>query len=458
MQTRLLGIFVAALALASAACDPDELLEVRDPDVVLPENLSGPQAIPTVYNGALGDFGVAYNSGTGDAMVSTVGLMTDEFFHSGTFPTRQEFERRNINRVNGTLLGVFRNVHRARRALENAADFIKANAAQPLGATEAAQTAEMHSLAGFTYIFFAENYCSGMPYSKVEGGELQYGGPQTTVQTLDIAIAHFDSALKYAGLAGSAAQTNLARVGKARAQLNKGDFAGAAATAAPVPTSFVYRINHSITSARQENSLHSLQFVQRRWSLANNEGINGLYFRVRDGAVGPGTDPTQGDPRIPWSRRSGPTGIGFDQSSPLFDQLKYPARNSPTPLADGVEARLIEAENYLRLGDPRWLTTLNTLRSGVSGLAPLTDPGTPEARVNLLFKERAFWLFATAHRLGDMRRLVRQYGRNPDTVYPRGTYFKGGVYGTDLSLPIPFEEGNNSQFQETSDCQARSAN
>jgi hypothetical protein len=312
----------------------------------------------------------------------------------------------------------------------------------------------MHSLAGFTYIFAAENYCSGMPYSKVENGELQYGGPLTTVQSLDIAIQHFDSALAYATQAASTTQQLLARVGKARAQLNKGDFAGAAATAAPVPTSFVYRINHSITSARQENSLHALQFVQRRWSVANNEGINGLYFRMRDGVPGPGTDTSQADPRVRWGRRSGATGIGFDQSSPLYDQLKYPARNAPTPLADGVEARLIEAENYLRLNDPRWLTVLNTLRATV-GLPAATDPGTESARVDFLFKERAFWLFATAHRLGDLRRLVRQYGRSPNSVYPTGSYFKGGVHGSDLSLPIPFEEGNNSQFVETSDCQNR---
>ena len=31
--------------------------------------------------------------------------------------------------------------------------------------------------------------------------------------------------------------------------------------------------------------------------------------------------------------------------------------------------------------------------------------------MDLLFSERAFWMFATGHRLGDMRRLIRQYGR-----------------------------------------------
>jgi len=48
---------------------------------------------------------------------------------------------------------------------------------------------------------------------------------------------------------------------------------------------------------------------------------------------------------------------------------------------------------------------------GVAELAALTDPGTAEARVDLLFRERAFWFFLTGHRQGDLRRLIRQYGR-----------------------------------------------
>ena len=60
-----------------------------------------------------------------------------------------------------------------------------------------------------------------------------------------------------------------------------------------------------------------------------------------------------------------------------------------------------------------------------------------------LFSERAFWLFATGHRLGDMRRLVRQYGRTGRERLPRGDYLKGGTYGTDVNLPLPLEENNN---------------
>jgi hypothetical protein len=60
------------------------------------------------------------------------------------------------------------------------------------------------------------------------------------------------------------------------------------------------------------------------------------------------------------------------------------------------------------------------------------------------------WL--TSHRLGDFRRLIRQYGRNAETVFPTGVYptlgpQKGaGRYLTDVNFPIPFEEQNNPEF------------
>ncbi|MEP7067395.1 MAG: hypothetical protein ABI889_15275, partial [Gemmatimonadota bacterium] len=62
--------------------------------------------------------------------------------------------------------------------------------------------------------------------------------------------------------------------------------------------------------------------------------------------------------------------------------------------------------------------------------------------------ERGQWLYLTAHRLPDLRRLSRStandgYGRDPETVFPTGNWFRGGVYGTDTNFPIPVEELNN---------------
>jgi hypothetical protein len=149
---------------------------------------------------------------------------------------------------------------------------------------------------------------------------------------------------------------------------------------------------------------------------------------------------------------------------------------APLVLASGVEARLIEAEAALQSGSATWLSILNTLRTsgsfttapssdpdsvgvidttwhagtgGVGGLRPLTDPGSDSARVTLLFHERAYWLFLTGERQGDLRRLVRNYGRDPETVYPTGAYPIGvqlPQYGRDVSVNISQDEYLNPKF------------
>lgn len=82
-------------------------------------------------------------------------------------------------------------------------------------------------------------------------------------------------------------------------------------------------------------------------------------------------------------------------------------------------------------------------------MQPLTDPGTEAGRVDLLMRERAFWMWLTSHRLGDQRRLMRQYGRTQAGAgFPTGTYFKGGSYGTHVSVLVPFDELNNPQFRD----------
>jgi hypothetical protein len=53
----------------------------------------------------------------------------------------------------------------------------------------------------------------------------------------------------------------------------------------------------------------------------------------------------------------------------LFEQLRQPNRDADVPLADGIEARLIEAEAALKAGDAAtWLAKLNGLRAQVRTL------------------------------------------------------------------------------------------
>ncbi len=405
--------------LGPVACDTDQLLEVVDPDLVTPENLQGAKGAELYWAGAVGLFGSAFSSGGGGQAVYS-GMLADEFHLSGTFPTRNQVDRREMDDRNGTLLGQYRSLHRARVGTKNAAQRLE----ELLPGDS--RIAEMWNLNGYANLFFAEHYCSGVPFSDTPNeGDIVYGKQATTAEMLDAASGSFDAAASAS--AGDADQAHLAAVGLGRVHQNRGDYAAAAAAVAGVPDDWTYSIRSKAGGTfGQRNAIFEMNHTQRRWSLSDREGGNGVTFR--SGA----------DSRVPW-KDSG--GTGFDEETPLYLQLKYGSSEADVVLGSGIEARLIRAEHEIASGGP-WLKTLNGLRAGV-GLPALADPGTESARIDLLFDERARWLFGTAHRLGDLRRLVRQYGRSQEAVFPAGDFFKGGAYGSDVNFPIPFEEHEN---------------
>jgi hypothetical protein len=142
--------------------------------------------------------------------------------------------------------------------------------------------------------------------------------------------------------------------------------------------------------------------------------------------------------------------------------LYFPKRYSATPgaytqfpIANGIEARLIEAEAALHAGDvDTWLGMLNHLRETAhvpgqpDALPDTTDPGTEAARLALMFRERAYWLFVSGHRQGDLRRLVRVYQYPQEQIYPIGSYTApgAGTYGSDINAPVPSGEFTNPLY------------
>ena len=84
-----------------------------------------------------------------------------------------------------------------------------------------------------------------------------------------------------------------------------------------------------------------------------------------------------------------------------------------------------------------------------------TTPTTKDAATTLYFREKAFWTFGRGQRLNDLRRLIRQYGRTEDNVFPTGKFSFGGVetgvYGHDVNFPIPDAELPNSEFKACTD-------
>ncbi len=436
---------VASVVTLLAACS--SLLDVKDPDVINPPDVLNADGAVAAYNGGIGDFAFANDGDNGgtEGQILVSGVMSDEYFDSETFPTRIEYDSRAIDERNVTLNGVFFNLHKARVALEGAV-----GALQQYAPTPNSRIGEMLALAGMTYVYFAENYCPAVPFSERQpDGSIQYGQPLATNAILDRAISRFDSAVTVTATQSSSADSvarlrvrNLAAVGKGRALLDKADFAGAAAAVAAVSADFSYSTFHSLSSDRQRNGVfvfnNQTPNGTGRFSVSDGEGTNGLNFR---GAA---------DPRVVAPQN----GKGFDNASPLYVLQKYAAATSPVRVADGIEARLITAEAQLQGGNGAGMVaSLTALRAdaannGGFNLAALADPGTPAGQADLLFRERAFWLFATGHRLGDLRRLARApYSRAVGTIYPVGVYtHTNTVYGANTELPVPFSERNNPNY------------
>lgn len=436
-------ILFAALAIVLAGCE--ETLEVEDREFLTPQAVS----TDLLVAGAIRDFNTAYSGGgLTDRFLSVTALISDELHDVETFTTRIATDQRAQQAIaqGNTSDATYTNLHRARRAALRAFEGLTED-----GRANAPEAAEMKMLEGYTYVALGEGFCSGIPFSELEeDGTLDIenaGVPLATQDVFQEAIVRFDAAV---GIDGG---QDAARVGKARALVNLGRYDEAAAAVAAVPTSFLRVIGHSDNTGDQENPIFNLQ-SNGRYSLSDREGVNGLPFR------------SAGDPRIPWVE----AGVGFDDINPLFLSQKYSeSRSAPVVLADGIEARLIEAEAALNAGNAgTFVQILNGLRADVANLMaaripdysslvpgpnnptttlpPLSDPGSDAARQDLLFSERAFWMWGTGHRLGDLRRLINQYGRQANDVYPTGAYHKGGTYGNDVVLPLDFREQNNPNW------------
>lgn len=418
---------VAVTGLAAfTACN----LDVLTPSVVPPEATSGESALPTLLAGVVGDFAVAYagvnNGNSGEGIVLNSGLFSDEFVSADYFNTHLEVDNRDVHPPNSSNTGVMRSLFRA---------WTSANAASARYASVAPNDpghARTLSLAGYVYTLVAEDYCSGVPFSTInEDGTFNYGSPLSTEDMLAAAVAKFDSAISVATAAGDNRELYLAEVGKGRALLDAEQFDAAAAAVADVPDDYNFSTEHSVIDPRTENGVYSLTHVNSRYTTLDQEGGNGLAFISAD------------DPRVQFED----LGLSqFDSQTEIFAPTKYSGYTSPVAIATGVEARLIEAEAALRGGNyPTALGILDALRAS-SSLTPLTPAVGTDAQVDQLFRERAFWLFATGHRMGDLRRLLKQYSRSAADIYPTGDYFKGAVYGDQVAFPVPQTEENNPNF------------
>jgi hypothetical protein len=429
------AVFAAlASAFVSASCSPSEFLVIEDPDVINPSNVSSPAGAEAVRVGALARFNVATSGG--ESLFILGGLFTDEWNNGDSFIARQEIDQRTITPQNNFLTDANRALHRARLSGEQAVALLREFSPN----APRWQIAEMYFVQAYLENLASEHYCNGLIFSTVIDGNEFYGTPITNEAAFTRALAHADSGL--ALITGTTANDVRVRsalqVARGRILLNLNRPADALAAVTNVATSFQYLQLHAITTS--SNQMWNLNNLTGRYSVSTGEGTNGLNYA------------TANDPRVPVCtggdvacRAIGVTrAVRDDLSSPYFVQRIWPARETSVAITSGLEARLIEAEGRLRGGNAAGaLAALNAVRATFTGLAPLTDAGSDAARVDQLFRERAFTMFGRGTRTGDMRRLIRQYGRTAASVFPTGTWHKGGQYGSDVNIILPLAEANN---------------
>ena len=375
------------------------------------------------------------------------GLLTDEWKSGDTFSQRVETDQRTIQTSNADVQSFYSAEHSARGAAKDAIDALNKYLPEPK-----ANIAQMYWVLGVSEMQLSEAFCNGVPFGITVDGVPNYGQPLTNEEGYKLALAHIDSGLALATATDTFATStrNSLLVTKARILVDQGNFAAAATLVAPVPTNYRWNVTFSLTTS--DNPMWSFNTSQKRWVVGDSFDTSGLIKNALPFA-------SAGDPRVPVIGTSinSSQKVAFDNATQMVSENIW-QRTDAAPIISGIDARLIEGEAKLQAGDfAGMMTILNALRAAPQVLGStysspvmpaLAVPTTQTAAINLYFREKAFWQFSRGTRLGDLRRLIRQYKRTQDQVFPTGTFHKNGnpQYGTDVNFPVTTNENPNPNF------------
>jgi hypothetical protein len=453
LRNRARGV-VAVLAIAPLALTAcyvkDQLLSPQNPGTVDESAVGTPAAALALRVGAIGRLRNVVNGGD-ERLWQEIGNLTDEYKDADFQPSRIDIDRRTVTTNNGDY--PYASVTQQRGYVRDAIDNM-----QKYVPDSTTLIGELYMGLGFIEMSLAENYCNGIPLGHTTAGVVAIGPGLTNAQVFDTASTHLDSALAFikGSDAGSAFVKQAALILKARILVDKGQFTAAAALvpSTAVPTAYQYLFTESASNGGLEDNGHwNIQVSSTRLTVGDSFDLIGTAPNLIKNAL---PFVSSKDPRVP---TKGPTGTAEDGSTPMYVNLIW-GRKDPLPMVSGIDARLIEAEGKLQAKDiAGMMTILNGLRTSpqklgslsVPAMAALPTPATQDAAISLYFREKAFWVWGRGQRLSDLRRLMRQYGRPEDQVFPSGTYsYAGtaqGTYGHDVNFPIPDPELPNPNFK-----------
>lgn len=403
---------VGAALVLGAACS-DSFVEVTNPDVIDAATVDPTSGATTLALSAQQNFATAYGW---LAMYS--GWFTEEANVADTFPTRNEFGFRLITDLNGSLNGdVWQPISLATASAKTVLDLDLPTPTSNINYARAA------TFRGFSILMIGTDFCTGA---------LSSGPELTTAQLLDSAIVYFTKGVDIGNANASAdgkALANASLVGRARAKLQKGDKAGAAADAAAVPAGFNFdlRMTDDLSNrTRLSNRIYQFTFDRTSISVAP-------FYRVSDS-------------RVPYIAPGEPGALNGQDAVPggFYRQTKFNGYASSMRLASKLEADYIAAEAGTTAAQLALIAARRTA-GGQAAYAGATDAASVLAE---LMTQKAFDFYLEGKRLADFRRVPAAI----KNITPAGgVYFKPGYanVGNQTCYPLPRAERDNNPNMKT---------
>jgi len=407
--------------VAAAGCDLfNNALEVQSPSTIPAAGLEVPANAGLLVNGAIGDFECAAG-----AYAVMSGLITDELIDATQTADRYPYELRTMlssdrrYAVNDCIgLGVYTPLQTARFAAANILSLLNGwTVAQVPARDSLIATASAYE--GYSLVLLGEGFCTMVVSGLDANRHIVYGGEIARDSVFTLAVAAFGDAITKGQAVGNSDIVNMAHVGRARAYLDLGQPALARADGQLVPAAYL-----KVVSASGINSRRNNRVWQENSATSDNTSLDAVYRAMAD-------------PRVPFADKGKNSVTGIH----LYRQLKDPSVSTSIRLASGDEARLINAEASIRTGTFGAADSIINSFRARGGQGAITSPDSATAS-DSLFDQRRRELFLEGQHLFD---LVR-FGKTPGPA--AGTpYAGGGVYGSQLCLPLPdVEKQNNPNF------------
>jgi starch-binding outer membrane protein, SusD/RagB family len=416
------GASVLGLMVGLTACD--SLLEVTNFEAIDERDLNDPTMVQEMVNTAINAYQQDFSY-----MAWVGAILTDEAVNGHNFSQYRDLDLRLIEDDNTRLNAMYQIAQGARAVADEMANRLEPVVDNPGSSLELATAL---TYAGYGHILLGEYFCYA---------PLNERSPAVWSDSImALAVARFSRAIPIAQAAGTGAEAqrilNMARVGAARASLNRGKMAEAINFATPVPADFTVWVTHlnSPTSLRNH-------FFGATSGTNRTIGVDVAFRGLDDPRVRHDPDWVRGHNQstelyTPF-RSSSFSGWTRDGESEVIDEV------TAIRLASGLEARYIIAEAG-GMSDAQLRAFINERRTvGDQGEFTGTDLNAE------LRDQRRRDFFMDGHRLGDLRRYIQQHNINhfPTGPHPNDVQFGWGNYDTATCLIPHRNEGvSNSHY------------